>query len=209
MQANSVRPVLYALLVSSLVGPPAYAAGTGASGGETAGTTEAIQRQDLGAIAGDGERDAAKRNAPIKGREATVGGSNAAGSAARVQKPAALPHAGGRIALHGHSSLPVAHAYVSKPAIGAVTHAYLIRRPGTAMGAVGGISPMTALPAIRRPSSGIGRAANPPVASLKAAAGNGVIGGAPASGRGMIGGPLNTASMIKAGINGTTLHRRS
>lgn len=201
MQATPVRSVWYALLVCSLAAPPTYAAGVGASGGETGGTTQTIQWQATRGIAGTGKGDAANRNAPLKERELTAEGSSAHGSAARIAQPAALQRAAGHIPPHSGSSLPVAHAYVSKPAIGAATRAYMspVRADGHS----------TALAAARGPSSAAVRAANRPVASLKAAAGKGVIGGASAPGRGMIGGPVNTRSVLKAGIDGTTLRHRS
>jgi len=209
MQATSVRPVLYALLVCTFAGPPAHAAGVVAPGGETAGTTGTIQRQDIGAIAGNDKRDAANRIGPIKGRETTAGGSNAASTAVRAAQPAALQHEEAHSAIHGRGSLPGAHVDVSKQAIGATTRTYLIRRPAAAVGAVRGNGRMRTLAAIRRPSSGVVPGAILPIASLSAASRNGVIGGARAPGRGMIGGPTNTRSVIKAGIDGSMLRRRS
>jgi hypothetical protein len=199
MQATPVRSVWYALLVCALAAPPAYTAGMGASGGETGSTTQTNQWQDTRGITATDKRDAANRNAPLKGQKLTAGGSSAHGSAPRIAQPAALQRAGGYIPPHGGSLLPVAHVYVSKPAIGAATRAYLrvVRADG----------PSTALAAARWPSSAAVRGANRPVASLKAAPSNGVIGGVRTPGRGMIGGPVNTRSVLKAGIDGTTLRR--
>jgi hypothetical protein len=201
MKATSVHPVLYALLVCTFAGPPSHAAGVVAPGGETAGTTETIQRQDIAAIAGNGIRGAANRLGPIKGRETTVGGSNAASTAVRAAQPAALQHEEAHSAIYGRGP----------PAIGATTRTrtYLIRRPAAAVRAVRGNGHMSTLAAIRRPSSGVVPGANLPIASLNAATRNGVIGGVRAPGRGMIGGPANTRSVIKAGIDGSMLRRRS
>jgi len=190
MQATSVRWVLYALLACTFGGAPANAAGVVASGDETAGTTDTIQRQDTGAVAEKGKRDAA--NPP-----------------GRLAQPAALQHEGAHSAMHDHGSLSVAHVYVSKRAIGATVRTYVIRRPAATMGAVRSNGPMSALAATRRPSSGVVRGANLPIAGLNPAARDGVIGAARASGRGTIGGPANTGSVIKAGIDGAMLRRRS
>ncbi len=204
-----VRLTLHALLICSVLDGPSYAAGPGPSGGETGATIQTSQRQDTGGTAGNSNRDAVIRKAPIKGRETAAGGANAGSSAARVAQPAALRRDEGHVAPHSRSSLPLARAYLSKPATGAATRANPIRSPNAAIGAVRGSSPATALAATGRPSSGLTHGTSRPGASLKAVAGNGVVGGASAPGRGTIGGPTNTAAMIKAGINGTTLHRRS
>jgi hypothetical protein len=209
MKATSVHPVLYALLVCTFAGPPAYAAGVVVPGGGTEGTTGTIQRQDTGAIAGNGKRDAANRIGPIKGREATAGGSNAATTAVRAAQPTASQNEEAHTAIHSRGSLPVAHVYVSKRAIGATTRTYLNRRPAADVGAVRGNGHTSTLAALRPPSSGLVRGANLPIASLNATARNGVIGGARAPGRAMIGGPANTGSVIKAGIDGAMLRRRS
>jgi hypothetical protein len=61
-----------------------------------------------------------------------------------------------------------------------------------------------------RPYPAASSAAGRPAASLKALAGNGVIGGARAAGLGSIGGPANGRTVIKASsIDGSALHRRS
>jgi hypothetical protein len=174
------------------VGPPAYAAAVVVSGDEAAGTAGTSQRQDTGAgaRAGSGKRDAA--NAPV-----------------RLAQPAALQHEVAHTAVHSHGSLPVAHVYVLKRAIGATTRTEVTRRPAAAVGAVRGTGPMSALAATRRPAISVARGATPPIAGLNATARNGVIGGARAPGRAMIGAPAHTGSVIKAGIDGATVRRRS
>jgi hypothetical protein len=207
MRTAPVRSTLHALLICSLLGSAAHAADSAVSKGETGATLQMTQQRDTGRTAGNANRDAVIRNAPIKRRDTITAGSKAGSSAARSAQPSALQPDGAHIALHGRSSPPLAHAYVSKPAPGAATRAYPILRPDPAIGTALANNP--ALAAARWPSAEVIRATSRPGASLKAVAGNGVVGGARAPGRGTIGGPTNTASMIKAGINGTTLRPRS
>jgi hypothetical protein len=207
MRAAPVRSALHALLICSVLDPTAHAADSTASKAETGATPQTTQQQDTGGAAGNANRDVVIRNAPIKRRDTITAGSKAGSSGARGAQPSALPPDGAHIALHGRNPLPLAHAYVSKPAPGAATRAYPILRPDAAVGTARANNPTLA--AAGRPSAEVIRATSRPAASLKAAAGNGVLGGARATGRGTIGGPTNTASMIKAGINGTTLRPRS
>jgi hypothetical protein len=209
MQMSPVRLALHALLICSVLDAPSYAAGPGPSGGETGATIQTSERQDTGGTAGNSNRDAVITKAPLKGRETAAAGANAGSSAARAAQPAALRRDKAQVTLHSRSSLPLAHAYLWKPATGADPRANSIRSRNAAGRAVRGSSTASALAATGRPSIGLTHGTNRPGASLKAVAGNGVVGGASAPGRGTIGGPTNTATMIKAGINGTTLHRRS
>jgi hypothetical protein len=207
MRAIPARPALYALLVCSLLSRSPYAAD--ASGGDRAATIQKMQRQDASGITDDVKRDTTGRNAPTKAHQTADRGSNAGRPAARIAQPSVALHAVNRMAEQTRNALPGARAYALKPAVGAATRAYLIRRPDAAIAAFRANSPTTALAAARRPSAGVVGAANGAVSSLKAMAGNGVIGGASAAGRGMIGGSANTRSVINAGINGTTLRHRS
>jgi hypothetical protein len=209
MKATSVHPILYAVFVWTFAGPAAYAAGVVVPGDETAAGAGTIQRQNAGAIAGSSEREAANRIGPIKGRETTAAGSDAVSTALRATHPAALQREEDGTAIHSRGSLPVGRLYASKQAVGGITRANLIRRPAAAVGAVHRNDPMGVLAGTRRPSSGVVRGANLPIASLNAAARNGVVGGARPPGRGMIGGPANTGSVVKGGIDGTMLRRRS
>jgi hypothetical protein len=103
--------------------------------------------------------------------------------------------------------LPGAHGYIWKPAGGAATHGYLIRRPDADRSASRSNLATQATRGIGATTASL--AASRPVAGLKAVAGNGVIGGPLAPGRGMIGGPANGRTVIKASIDGTALRRRS
>ena len=216
MNATLGRHVLYALIACSLAGP-AYPADPGASGAENGQLSDAIQRREPAGVAENAKRDAARRDGSIKSTETTTRGSNARNSSARNGQQAAALHGAGPIPHRSAGPLLGTHANVSKPAVATATRGYLVRRPDAdhpasrsdpVTGAARGISATTASAAAGRQSSEVLRALSRPPASLKALAGNGVIGGPRAPGRGMVGGPANSRAVIKASIDGTALHPR-
>ena len=139
-----------------------------------------------GDSAGDVTGGIANGHSAIEAREPPAWGPYAASRAPRIAPPKALIHDEGRIALGRGGPRVGARGYISKPAVGVATRAY------------GTFSAATAR-----------RALNRPVSNFKAVAGNGIIGGPHAPGGGTIGGPASGRTVIKAGIDGSALHRRS
>ena len=216
MNASLGRRLLYALIVCSTASASVNAAGIRPSGAETGQPADSLQRRESALAAGNAKRDAAGRDLPVKSRDQTTRSAETRYSAARNVTPSAVLHGSGFIPPRNASALLGAHAKLSKPIV-AAARGYRLRRPdanhpvsrsdpNTAV--VHGISAATALDVAGRQSSAILPATRRSPASLKAQAGNGVIGGPRAPGRGMLGGPANSSTMMRATINGTALHRR-
>jgi hypothetical protein len=196
MHVPLARPLLYALTLWMLAQPLGYAAGTGAPAGEGAPVNDIARRGQSSLAAGGPRRDGVRRDDPGLGvatrrGEATTHRSGSAPAALRSVN--ALAHAGAGLSKH---------AVVAAPG-------YPMRRQieyGRAAAAPGFTSaPISA----GRPRSTVPTVVNRPPATLKAVAGNGVIGGARGAGAGWLGGPANTRAVIKGGIDGSALRRRS
>jgi hypothetical protein len=214
MNATLGRHFLCALIVCCLIGTSAYAAQTGASGGGTGLASDSVPRHEPAPGAETFKRDAGPQEGPIKGSETTTRGSNVQNSAAWSGRQTTALHGAGSIP-HRTANPPLsAHAFVSKPA---AAHGYLLPRLDADRPT--GRSDPTIEAAHRMgittaPAAAGQRFSAPlptvtwPAASLKSAAGNGVLGGPHAASRGMIGGPANSKIATKASIDGTALHRR-
>jgi hypothetical protein len=196
MHVPSARPLLCALTLWMLAQPLGYAAATGAAAGEGAPVNDTARRGQSALAAGGARRDGVRRDEPgqgvaSRGSEATTHRSGAAPAALRGVNP--LPHAGAGLSKH---------AVVAAPG-------YAIRRQ-TDYGRAAAARGFTSAPiSAGRPRSTVPTVVNRPPATLKAAAGNGVIGGARGAGAGWLGGPANTRTAIKGGIDGSALRRRS
>jgi hypothetical protein len=222
MKLTLARNVLYALVVCSgahgSVGATEGGAG-GETGGSPAGPAAAIRHGREAALAADKIKgDALKPGEPLKSGDTTGRGLNGRNSAdPNVQRPAAIGTTG-LIPQRGAGIRQPAHDILSRTTA-AATRANLLRsppadhagnRPDPLTGAARGVGAMTVpIGTYRRFPAGSSAVGRSP-ASLKALAGNGVIGGARAAGLGSVGGPANGRTVIKASsIDGSALHRRS
>jgi hypothetical protein len=196
MNVPSGRPLIYALTLWMLAQPLGYAAAAAVSAGEGAPVTDVARRGQSALAAGGSRREGVRRDDPgqgvasRRGEATTHHGDSVPAALRRVNAPA---HAGAGLSKH---------AVVAAPG-------YPIRRqtdygraavaPGVTSAAKSAGWPRSTVPAV----------ANRPPATLKAVAGNGVIGGARGAGAGWLGGPANTRTAIKGGIDGSALRRRS
>ena len=185
--APSPRLLLHALTLWILLQPLGYAAGTGVSGGEGVPANDIARRGQPAPAAGGPRRAAVRRDDP--GHDTHRSGSTPAAQ----RRVNAVARTG---------------AAARKPTMVAAP-AYSIRRqPDYGRSAAAPVVASAPVSAGRARPAVLTAVSRPP-AMLRAAAGNGVIGGAHAAAPGSVGGPANTRTVNKGGIDGSALRRRS
>jgi hypothetical protein len=198
VSAAPTRHVLYTLLICGLINASGYAAAIAPTGGQGTQASDRDQKRATALDTATAKPDAASPGEPIKGGDTVTRAAGSHTSATRYGLQSPVVHGAGLIPHRGLAPLPGATGNVPKPAI-PTARANPVRRSDPALQrarAFGATGP-AALVAARRP-----------VVSLKALAGNGVIGGPHAAGRGTLGGPAIGNSVVKASIDGTALRRR-
>jgi hypothetical protein len=220
--AMRVRAAIYALLIGGLVSPCAMAVDAATRGEHGEQGIEATHRPTPDGSAVRSSDDSSKTREP--------GPSSVGGRLGARLGPAS--RGAGLTALHGRSPLSTTEAVRSRPGVGASARGNLLRKlpasnhlakesdPATASATARATAGATAAVPMARavgavPSAGATRQPNGVLgvtrqgaASLKASAGNGVIGGAHTSDRSVLGGPINNRTAIRATIDGSAFHRR-
>jgi hypothetical protein len=201
------RHVLCALLACGLANASTYAAFDGAAGGDSEQSNETTQRREPVVGPENPRRDTAGRNVASGHSEANARDSISRNSAVRSGPQAAMLQRSG-IKPRGNAA-----RLTGAPANVANSTAAVRRHPANplddATAAPRGVSAIAVQSAASRRFSGALPVADRRTPTLKAAAGNGVIGGPHDSARGVLGGAASGTRVTNRSIDGTAFRHRS
>lgn len=205
MRAAPKRRVPWALLACGLVSASTHAAPDGAFGGDSELSNQPIQKPEPAGVAENARRATTGRNVAIGRSEATARDANSRNSAF-PGGPQTAKLQGAGIKPRDHAiRLTGAHANAPSPAVAVHQHPVKPLGAAAARGAGATAAPFYA----SRRVSGAVPVANGRTSTLKALAGNGVIGGPHDSTRGTLGGAASATHVINRSIDGAALRHRS
>jgi hypothetical protein len=207
VRATANRHILCALLTCGLASTWTYAAVERTSGGDGEQLNDLVHSHAPEADAEKAKRDATRRDLLDKHNEATDRDSNVRNSAVRSGQHSAMLQRAGIKPRDNANRLLGAHANVSNRTV--TVHQQPANRLDAAKAAARGASVATPPFDASRRVSGAIPVAIPRPPTLKALAGNGVIGGPRESSRGTLGGPAGSTRVINRSVDGTALRRRS